>query len=53
MSRHQYLSSFLPLAVLALACLAQVYTYRLRRVIAAFYFPKVNGSPSVGGQIPG
>uniref|UniRef100_A0A8B9G1R4 Dendritic cell-specific transmembrane protein-like domain-containing protein n=1 Tax=Amazona collaria TaxID=241587 RepID=A0A8B9G1R4_9PSIT len=40
MGQHQYLSSCLPLAVLALLCLAQVYTYRLRRVIAAFYFPK-------------
>ncbi|XP_061224850.1 E3 ubiquitin-protein ligase DCST1-like isoform X2 [Neopsephotus bourkii] len=40
MSQHQYLSSCLPLAGLALLCLAQVYTYRLRRVIAAFYFPK-------------
>ncbi|XP_062488293.1 E3 ubiquitin-protein ligase DCST1 isoform X1 [Pezoporus occidentalis] len=40
MSQHQYLSSCLPLAVLVLLCLAQVYIYRLRRVIAAFYFPK-------------
>ncbi|XP_061333847.1 E3 ubiquitin-protein ligase DCST1 isoform X6 [Pezoporus flaviventris] len=40
MSQHQYLSSCLPLAMLVLLCLAQVYIYRLRRVIAAFYFPK-------------
>uniref|UniRef100_A0A8V5GZG5 Dendritic cell-specific transmembrane protein-like domain-containing protein n=1 Tax=Melopsittacus undulatus TaxID=13146 RepID=A0A8V5GZG5_MELUD len=40
MNRQQYLSSCLPLAVLVLLCLAQVYTYRLRRVIAAFFFPK-------------
>ncbi|KAM6190258.1 E3 ubiquitin-protein ligase DCST1 [Sarcoramphus papa] len=40
MTREQYVGSCLPLAVLALLCLAQVYTYRLRRAIAAFYFPK-------------
>nr|XP_041577097.1 uncharacterized protein LOC100218926 [Taeniopygia guttata] len=40
MTRQQYLSTCLPLAVLALLCLAQVYPFRLRRVIAAFYFPK-------------
>uniref|UniRef100_A0A672UZ08 Uncharacterized protein n=1 Tax=Strigops habroptila TaxID=2489341 RepID=A0A672UZ08_STRHB len=40
MSQQQYVGSCLPLAVLALLCLAQVYTYRLRRAIAAFYFPK-------------
>ncbi|NXX77463.1 DCST1 ligase, partial [Urocolius indicus] len=40
MTRPQYLQSFLPLAVLLLLCLAQVYTHRLRRAIAAFYFPK-------------
>ena len=39
------MGSCLPLAVLALLCLAQVYTYRLRRAIAAFYFPKVSSSP--------
>ncbi|XP_040982080.1 E3 ubiquitin-protein ligase DCST1 isoform X4 [Aquila chrysaetos chrysaetos] len=46
MTRQQYVGSCLPLAVLVLLCLAQVYTYRLRRAIAAFYFPKVSGSPS-------
>ncbi|XP_075593029.1 E3 ubiquitin-protein ligase DCST1 [Balearica regulorum gibbericeps] len=40
MTRQQYVHSCLPLAVLALLCLGQVYTYRLRRAIAAFYFPK-------------
>ncbi|KAM6365310.1 E3 ubiquitin-protein ligase DCST1 [Pluvialis apricaria] len=40
MTRRQYAGSCLPLAVLVLLCLAQVYTYRLRRAIAAFYFPK-------------
>ncbi|XP_027641643.2 E3 ubiquitin-protein ligase DCST1 [Falco peregrinus] len=40
MKRQEYLGSCLPLALLALLCLVQVYTYRLRRVIAAFYFPK-------------
>ncbi|KAM9214667.1 E3 ubiquitin-protein ligase DCST1 [Leptosomus discolor] len=40
MTRQQYVDSCLPLAMLVLLCVAQVYTYRLRRVIAAFYFPK-------------
>ncbi|NXF40442.1 DCST1 ligase, partial [Nyctibius bracteatus] len=40
MTRQQYVDSCVPLAVLVVFCLAQVYTYRLRRVIAAFYFPK-------------
>ncbi|XP_064032015.1 E3 ubiquitin-protein ligase DCST1 [Pogoniulus pusillus] len=40
MTRQQYVSSCLPMAILVLLCLAQVYTYRLRRAIAAFYFPK-------------
>ncbi|RLV87508.1 hypothetical protein DV515_00015639 [Chloebia gouldiae] len=40
MTRQQYLSTCLPLGVLALLCLAQVYPFRLRRVIAAFYFPR-------------
>ena len=46
MKRQEYLGSCLPLALLALLCLVQVYMYRLRRVIAAFYFPKVSGSAS-------
>ncbi|NXU76939.1 DCST1 ligase, partial [Oreotrochilus melanogaster] len=40
MTRQQYLGSCLPLSLLVLLCLAQVYTYRLRRAIAAYYFPK-------------
>ncbi|NWS64417.1 DCST1 ligase, partial [Chunga burmeisteri] len=40
MTRRHYVSSCVPLAVLVLLCLVQVYTYRLRRTIAAFYFPK-------------
>ncbi|XP_067169208.1 E3 ubiquitin-protein ligase DCST1 [Apteryx mantelli] len=40
MTTDDYLASCLPLGGLALLCLAQVYTYRLRRVIATFYFPK-------------
>ncbi|NXE94651.1 DCST1 ligase, partial [Menura novaehollandiae] len=40
MTRQQYLSTCLPLAALALLCLAQVYPFRLRRAIAAFYFPE-------------
>ncbi|KAM6226066.1 E3 ubiquitin-protein ligase DCST1 [Porphyrio hochstetteri] len=40
MSRQQYVGSGAPLAVLALLCVGQAYTFRLRRAIAAFYFPK-------------
>lgn len=40
MTRQQYAHSFVPLAVLLLLCLLQAYAYRLRRAIAAFYFPK-------------
>ncbi|XP_068271216.1 E3 ubiquitin-protein ligase DCST1 [Nyctibius grandis] len=40
MRSEQYVDTCVPLVVLALLCLAQVYTYRLRRAIAAFYFPK-------------
>ncbi|NXL23533.1 DCST1 ligase, partial [Setophaga kirtlandii] len=40
MTRQQYLNTCLPLGLLALLCLAQVYPFRLRRVIASFYFPK-------------
>lgn len=45
MTRQQYVGSCLPLAALVLLCLAQVYTYRLRRAIASFYFPKVSAAP--------
>ncbi|NXT71016.1 DCST1 ligase, partial [Chaetops frenatus] len=40
MTREQYLNTCLPLGALAVLCLAQVYPFRLRRAIAAFYFPK-------------
>ncbi|NWS78438.1 DCST1 ligase, partial [Crotophaga sulcirostris] len=40
MTREQYVRTCMPLAVLVLLCLVQAYAYRLRRVIAAFYFPK-------------
>ena len=45
MSRLQYAHSFAPLAALLLLCLLQAYAHRLRRVIAAFYFPKVSSDP--------
>ncbi|XP_062393945.1 E3 ubiquitin-protein ligase DCST1 [Sardina pilchardus] len=38
---EEYLWSIVPLLMMALMCCLQVYTNRLRRVIAAFYFPKV------------
>lgn len=50
MTRQQYLNTFLPLGALALLCLAQVYPFRLRRAIAAFYFPKVSG-PRAGHNL--
>ncbi|NWT78082.1 DCST1 ligase, partial [Lanius ludovicianus] len=40
MTRQRYLDTCLPLGALALLCLVQVYPFRLRRAIAAFYFPK-------------
>ncbi|KAM9114142.1 E3 ubiquitin-protein ligase DCST1 isoform 2-T3 [Pangshura tecta] len=40
MAQSDYLASCLPLGALVLLCLGQVYGHRLRRVIAAFYFPK-------------
>ncbi|NWY20894.1 DCST1 ligase, partial [Aphelocoma coerulescens] len=40
MTRQQYLDTCLPLGMLALLCLVQIYPFRLRRAIAAFYFPK-------------
>lgn len=45
MSRKEYLATGAPLGVLVLLCLLQVYVYRLRRVVAAFYFPKVGELP--------
>uniref|UniRef100_A0A8D0GCH5 DC-STAMP domain containing 1 n=1 Tax=Sphenodon punctatus TaxID=8508 RepID=A0A8D0GCH5_SPHPU len=40
MTRREYLVGSLPLGILVLLCLMQVYAFRLRRAIAAFYFPK-------------
>ncbi|XP_074121376.1 E3 ubiquitin-protein ligase DCST1 isoform X2 [Sminthopsis crassicaudata] len=40
MSSQDYMKVFLPAGLLVLLCLTQAYSYRLRRVIAAFYFPK-------------
>ncbi|XP_056672288.1 E3 ubiquitin-protein ligase DCST1 isoform X4 [Monodelphis domestica] len=40
MNSQDYLKVFLPAGLLVLLCLTQAYTYRFRRVIAAFYFPK-------------
>ncbi|KAM3920457.1 E3 ubiquitin-protein ligase DCST1 [Leptodactylus fuscus] len=40
MSFHSYVSSCLPTVGLLSLCFLQVYGYRLRRVIAAFFFPK-------------
>ncbi|XP_030638977.1 E3 ubiquitin-protein ligase DCST1 [Chanos chanos] len=37
---EDYLWTFLPLFMMALMCCLQAYSNRLRRVIAAFYFPK-------------
>lgn len=38
---EEYMWSIVPLLIMALMCCLQVYSNRLRRVIAAFYFPKV------------
>ncbi|XP_044530981.1 E3 ubiquitin-protein ligase DCST1 [Gracilinanus agilis] len=40
MNSQDYVKVFWPTGLLVLLCLTQAYTYRLRRVIAAFYFPK-------------
>ncbi|NXN32788.1 DCST1 ligase, partial [Nycticryphes semicollaris] len=40
MQWQEYMDSCLPLVLLVLLCMAQVYAYRLRRAIAAFFFPK-------------
>ncbi|XP_019412271.1 PREDICTED: DC-STAMP domain-containing protein 1 [Crocodylus porosus] len=45
MEQGDYMTSCLPLGVLVLLCLLQVYTHRLRRIIAAFFFPKVRPCP--------
>ncbi|XP_062821045.1 E3 ubiquitin-protein ligase DCST1 [Anolis carolinensis] len=40
MTRKQFLTCAVPLGALMVLCFAQIYAFRLRRVIAAFYFPK-------------
>ncbi|KAL7978091.1 hypothetical protein Chor_005078 [Crotalus horridus] len=40
MSRDEYVKCTAPLGALVVLCFLQVYVFRLRRVIAAFYFPK-------------
>ncbi|XP_072503246.1 E3 ubiquitin-protein ligase DCST1 isoform X1 [Notamacropus eugenii] len=40
MNSKDYMKTFLPAGILMLLCLTQAFSYRLRRVIAAFYFPK-------------
>uniref|UniRef100_A0A8C9T6Y6 DC-STAMP domain containing 1 n=1 Tax=Scleropages formosus TaxID=113540 RepID=A0A8C9T6Y6_SCLFO len=44
LSQEDYLWILIPLLMMAVMCCLQVYTNRLRRVIAAFYFPKVKRS---------
>ncbi|KAM6217592.1 E3 ubiquitin-protein ligase DCST1 isoform 2-T2 [Rhynchocyon petersi] len=40
MDGKAYLEAMLPIGLLVCLCLLQAFGYRLRRVIAAFYFPK-------------
>uniref|UniRef100_H3B0R6 DC-STAMP domain containing 1 n=1 Tax=Latimeria chalumnae TaxID=7897 RepID=H3B0R6_LATCH len=40
LTRHDYITAFVPLALMILFCVLQVFVFRLRRVIASFYFPK-------------
>ncbi|KAL4646718.1 DC-STAMP domain-containing protein 1 [Arapaima gigas] len=40
LSQEDYLWVLIPLVMMTIMCCLQVYTSRLRRVIAAFYFPK-------------
>lgn len=42
MDARAYWRASLPTVLLVCLCLVQAFGYRLRRVIAAFYFPKVN-----------
>jgi hypothetical protein len=41
-----YWRATLPIVLLICLCLAQAFGYRLRRVIVAFYFPKVHPPPA-------
>ena len=54
LNTRAYLKAALPSGLLACLCLLQAFGYRLRRVIAAFYFPKVcpPASPPSGGHTP-
>lgn len=45
LSTRAYLKAALPSGLLTCLCLLQAFGYRLRRVIAAFYFPKVCPQP--------
>uniref|UniRef100_A0A8C5SXC3 Dendritic cell-specific transmembrane protein-like domain-containing protein n=1 Tax=Laticauda laticaudata TaxID=8630 RepID=A0A8C5SXC3_LATLA len=38
--QDEYMKTAIPLGALVMLCFLQVYVFRLRRVIAAFYFPK-------------
>ncbi|XP_013927327.1 PREDICTED: DC-STAMP domain-containing protein 1 [Thamnophis sirtalis] len=40
MSWEEYVKTAIPLGALVMLCFLQVYVFRIRRVIAAFYFPK-------------
>lgn len=40
LNARDYFKASLPTLLLVCLCLAQAFGYRLRRVIAAFYFPK-------------
>uniref|UniRef100_A0A8C6XRV5 Dendritic cell-specific transmembrane protein-like domain-containing protein n=1 Tax=Naja naja TaxID=35670 RepID=A0A8C6XRV5_NAJNA len=40
MGQDEYVKTAIPLGALVMLCFLQVYVFRLRRVIAAFYFPK-------------
>lgn len=46
-----YVRAVLPIGLLLPLCLLQAFAYRLRRVIAAFYFPKVH-PPKLTGLHP-
>ncbi|XP_057196736.1 E3 ubiquitin-protein ligase DCST1 [Triplophysa rosa] len=43
LNQSDYLWIFIPLLLMGVMCCLQVYTNRLRRVIAAFYCPKASG----------
>lgn len=47
MDARAYWRASLPTVLLVCLCLVQAFGYRLRRVIAAFYFPKVNSQTTL------